>query len=63
MYFLLLLEIFGVFIAFNKYNINIFIKKYKVIYNNFNILNSSKIKKVLEYYINNITYNLKSFSI
>ena len=62
-YFLLLLKISKAFAVFNKYNINTFIKKYKVIYNNFNILNSNKVKRILKYYNNNIIYNLENFLI
>ena len=63
MYFLLLLRISKAFIAFNKCNISIFIRKYEAICNNFNILNNNKAKKVLEYYNNDITQDLKSFAI
>ena len=62
-YCLLLLGISGASIAFDRRNISIFIRKYKAIYNNFSILNSNKIKRVPEYYNNNITRDLESFTI
>jgi hypothetical protein len=54
-YLLSFLKILKTLSVFNERNITLFIKKYKSMYNNFNIKNEIKIKRISEYYKNNIT--------
>ena len=46
---------------FNKYNIIIFLEKFKLIYNNIKIKTKIKTKRIPEYYENNIVRKLKGF--
>jgi hypothetical protein len=62
-YSLSLLEILETSLIFDKWNIISFIKKYKLMYNNFDIKNKIKIKRIFKYYKNDIAWELKEFKI
>ena len=49
--------------AFDGRNVSTFIRKYEAMCNNFGIPNSNKVERVPEYYNNNITRDLESFTI
>ena len=47
---------------FNKRNIIIFLKKFKLIYNNIEIKAEIKMRWILKYYKNNVVKELKRFN-
>ena len=53
----------GALLVFNRYNITIFLKKFKSIYNNINLKIKTKVKRVLEYYKDNIAKEVKGYNI
>ena len=58
----LFLGTFGALLVFNKYNIIIFLKKFKLIYNNIKIKIKIIARRILEYYKDNIAKELKGFN-
>ena len=53
---------FGALLVFNRYNIIIFLEKFKLIYNNIKIKTKTKVRQIPEYYKNNIIRELKGFN-
>ena len=49
-------------LAFNKRNIIIFLKKFESIYDNVNLKIRTKIKRVLEYYNDDIAREMKEYN-
>jgi len=59
----LFLGTFGALLVFNKYNIIIFLEKFKSIYNNISLKIRIKVRKVLKYYKDNITKEIRRYNI
>ena len=60
-YSLLFPGISGALLVFNRYNIIIFLEKFESIYNNINFKIRIKVRKVLEYYKDNIARKVRGY--
>ena len=60
-YFFSFLWTFGALLVFNRYNIIIFLEKFESIYNNINLEIKTKVKRIPEYYKDNIAKEIRGY--